>query len=59
MMNVRRLIQTVFSQLTDRFNFQSIRAKDLWHLTAKIARKLLAHTVAFFFAGSLNFDAIL
>ena len=59
MMNVRRLIETVFGQLTDRFNIQSIRAKDLWHLTAKIGRKLLAHTVAFFFAGSLNFDAIL
>lgn len=59
MMNVRRLIETVFGQLTDRFNIQSIRAKDLWHLTAKIGRKLLAHTVAFFFAGSLNFDVIL
>jgi hypothetical protein len=59
MMNVRRLIETVFGQLTDRFNIQSIRAKDIWHLTAKIGRKLLAHTVAFFFAGSLNFDAIL
>lgn len=59
MMNVRRLIETVFAQLTHRFNIQSIRAKDLWHLNAKIGRKLLAHTVAFFFAGSLNFDGIL
>lgn len=59
MMNVRRLIETVFGQLTDRFNIQSIRAKDLWHLTAKVGRKVLAHTVAFFFAGSLKFDEIL
>jgi hypothetical protein len=59
MMNMRRLIETVFSQLTDRFNIQSIRAKDLWHFTAKAVRKVLAHTVAFFFAGSLKFDDIL
>jgi hypothetical protein len=59
MMNTRRIIETTFSQLTDRFNIQSIRAKDLWHLTAKVGRKVLAHTVAFFFAGSLNFDQIL
>jgi hypothetical protein len=40
MMNVRRLIEMVFGQLTDRFNIQSIRAKDLWHLTAKIVAPL-------------------
>jgi hypothetical protein len=59
MMNIRRIIETTFGQLTDRFNIQSIKAKDLWHFTAKVGRKVLAHTVAFFFAGSLNFDQIL
>jgi hypothetical protein len=59
MMNVRRLIESVFGQLTDRYNIQSIRAKDLWHFTTKVSRKVLAHTVAFFFAGSLKFDGIL
>lgn len=59
MMNMRRLIETTFGQLTYRFNIQSIRAKDLWHLTVKVGRKVLAHTVAFFFAGSLKFDDIL
>jgi len=59
MMNVRRLIETAFGQLTYRFNIQSIRAKDLWHLTAKVGRKVLAHTIAFFFASSLKFDEIL
>jgi Transposase DDE domain len=59
MMNVRRLIETTFGQLTYRFNIQSIRAKDLWHLAVKVSRKVLAHTVAFLFAGSLKFDEIL
>jgi len=59
MMRIRRLIETVFGQLTDRFNIQSIKAMDLWHLTTKIGRKVLAHTVAFLFAGSLLFDKIL
>jgi hypothetical protein len=59
MMNTRRLIETVFSQFTERFSMQSIKSKDLWHLSAKIGRKVLAHTVAFFFAGSLKFDSIL
>jgi hypothetical protein len=59
MMRVRRLIETVFGQLADRFNIQSIKAMDLWHLTAKVGRKVLAHTVAFLLAGSLQFDTIL
>lgn len=59
MMNVRRLVETVFSQCAQRFNMQSIKSKDLWHLSAKIGRKVLSHTVAFFFAGSLKFDSIL
>jgi len=59
MMSVRRIIETTFGQLTERFNIQSIRAKDLWHLGTKVARKVLAHTVAFFFAESLRFDEIL
>ena len=43
--STRRLVETVIGQLTDRFNIQRIRAQDLWHLGAKIGRKLLAHTV--------------
>ncbi len=58
-MKVRRIVETTFSQLTDRFNIQLIKAKDLWHFTAKVSRKVLTHTVAFFFAKSLKFDEIL
>lgn len=43
--NRRRLIETVIGQLTERFQIEKVRARDLWHLTVRIGRKLLAHTV--------------
>lgn len=43
---VRRLIETVIGQLTERFHLAKVRARDAWHFTSRVARKLLAHTVA-------------
>jgi hypothetical protein len=42
---VRRLTETVIGQLVERFNLEKIWARDMWHLTSRINRKLLAHTV--------------
>lgn len=42
---LRRLIETVNAQLTERFHFERIRARDLWHLTSRVNRKMLAHTL--------------
>ncbi len=42
---VRRLIETVISQLVERFSIEKVWARDRWHLTSRINRKLLAHTV--------------
>jgi IS5 family transposase len=42
---VRRLIETVNSQLSERFHFEHIRCRDLWHLTSRVNRKILAHTL--------------
>lgn len=50
----RRLIETVIGQLQDRFQIAKSRARDLWHLTSRIARKLLAHTVAVCLNYQLN-----
>lgn len=47
LMDIRRKVETVISQLVDRFKIQTIKAKDTWHLLAKINRKILAHTVCF------------
>lgn len=41
----RRLIETVIGQLVSRFSIEKVWARDLWHLTSRLNRKLLAHTV--------------
>jgi hypothetical protein len=43
--NLRYRIDTVFGQLTDRFHIKRVWARDLWHLTGRIYRKVLAHTL--------------
>ncbi len=43
--STRRLVETVIGQLAEQFHIEKIRARDRWHLTARIARKILAHTV--------------
>jgi hypothetical protein len=47
LMRLRRLIETVIGQLAGRFNLERVHARDRWHLTSRINRKLLAHTVCF------------
>jgi len=44
----RRLVETVIGQLSERFHIEKVRARDQWHQTSRIARKLLSHTVAVF-----------
>ncbi len=44
--DMRYLIGTVFGQLTDRLQIKRVRAQDLWHLTSRVYRKVLAHTLA-------------
>ena len=42
---LRRLIETVVAQLVERFSIEKVWARDLWHLTSRLNRKLLAHIV--------------
>lgn len=44
-MRTRRLVETVIGQLVERFSIEKVWARDLWHLTSRLNRKLLAHTV--------------
>mgnify|MGYP000844752561 CR=1 FL=1 len=44
---VRRRIETVIGQLTERLELGVVRARKQMQLTARVERKLLAHTVAF------------
>jgi hypothetical protein len=68
---VRRLIETVIGQLSvseappkeARFNIEKLWARDMWHLTSRLNRKLLAHTVCvwlnrLFGLEPLHFDGL-
>jgi hypothetical protein len=53
----RYRIETVFSQLGGRFNAKTVWARDLWHLTNRWWRKILAHTLAVFCAQQFGLDS--
>jgi hypothetical protein len=44
---VRRLIETVIAQLVARFHLDKVWARDIWHLSSRLNRKILAHTLCF------------
>jgi hypothetical protein len=45
---IRKCVETVGSQLTERFAVERIRVHDLWHFQHRLIRKVLAHTVGVF-----------
>ena len=46
LVQTRRRIETVLSQLTERYHAKRVRARDEWHLIARWLRKLASHTMA-------------
>ncbi|WP_394699484.1 hypothetical protein [uncultured Desulfobacter sp.] len=53
-MSTRRLVETVIGQLKEQFQIEKIRARNLWHLTNRLTRKILSHTLGDFFNQLLN-----
>lgn len=47
-MTLRRRVETVISQLTERFHIEKVRARNCWHLISRFIRKVLAHTIGVF-----------
>jgi hypothetical protein len=45
---LRQYIEPLIGQLAGRFHIQVTWAKDLWHLTERLTRKILGHTLAVF-----------
>lgn len=43
---VRWRIETVASQFVERYHLKRIWARDAWHLTSRVLRKVLSHTIA-------------
>lgn len=44
----RKIIETIFSQLTDQFNISKNRAKVLFGLVSRVVRKITAYTIALY-----------
>jgi hypothetical protein len=44
----RRRIETVISQLVERYGAKKVWARDRWHLTSRWLRKVLSHTMSFY-----------
>ncbi|GAA4649765.1 IS982 family transposase [Kistimonas scapharcae] len=47
-MRVRRRIATVIGQLAEYFDIESCGCRDMWHLTSRMARKILAYTTGIY-----------
>jgi hypothetical protein len=43
--SIRYRIETVFGQLCERLSVKRVWARDLWHLSSRLLRKVLAHTL--------------
>lgn len=43
--STRQLVETAISHLCHWFDIETVQARDLWHLTSRLARKVLAHTL--------------
>ena len=54
LVSTRRLVETVIGQLTERFHIEKNWARDLWHFTNRITRKILSHTVAMLINKSIG-----
>lgn len=64
LVRTRRRIETVLGQLVERFHLARVWARDPWHLSARVLRKVLSHTTAVLLclAGGLEpltFDALI
>jgi len=52
----RRRIETFFSQLSDQFNFQRVRAKSLWGLITRLNLKFFAFIFSVFLNKLFDFS---
>jgi hypothetical protein len=64
LVQTRRRIETVLAQLVERFQLARVWARDRWHLSARMLRKVLSHTTAVLLCLAqglepLHFDALL
>jgi len=49
-----RRVEIVIGQISEQFHFAKIRARDVWRLTRRLTRKILAHTLGIFMNRQLD-----
>ncbi len=54
----RRRIETVISQVTERYRAKRVWARDRWHLTSRWLRKVLSHTMAVYFCQQVGLSPL-
>lgn len=54
----RRRIETVISQMTERYRAKKVWARDRWHLTSRFLRKVLSHTMAVYFCQQVGLSPL-
>ena len=46
---IRYRIDTVFGQLVERYSIKRLWARDVWHLSSRLLRQVLSHTLCLLF----------
>ena len=54
----RRRIETVISQMVERYGAKRVWARDRWHLTSRWLRKVLSHTMAVYFCQQVGLSPL-
>ena len=55
---MRRLVETVYAQLTERFHVARMKVRDAWHLQNLWTTKILAHTLCVFLNIQIQRDPL-
>ena len=55
---MRYRIETFLSELTDRFHAKKVWARDAWHLVSRWLRKVLSHSLAFYFCDQAGLEPL-
>jgi hypothetical protein len=58
LVNMRRRIETVIGQLTERFDAKRVWARDQWHLWSRWLRVLVSHTMAVYLCQSIGLSPL-
>ncbi len=51
---IRYRIETTFGQLVERYHVKRVWARDVWHLSSRLLRKALSHTIAAVLTAALG-----